>query len=424
MLMTLIVRMMNTQVVLLSDKGIEASEAALTGYCQLHRLLLAVVDKYPQLRALIRKRLEVFARNPESRVKAKTPSLGEVMVYLTVSDSHSWQQLAMPYLLESFDRSVLWACTKDASLAQVSAGEVGRLDKYLVAQRVSLRLTLFHSVFLRLLVGSGGSRARLDDCMDRYDTFQGRPPRHVRCEFHNAIKEVLGFETWPQFFQIAGVRLPSKDQLLAVLEKAVGNSLRKGYHSRTTDFSAVMGSGVSKILLKGETYSAAPNLRHVQLMERWRYDGEVIFLDASCLVFGFHGDLLGRPVDYNHTQWGDCIRHSGDIVYEGEGQHTIDIDIARIPREVKAMFFTVSAWTTTLRAVSQPSCHLHDSDSDTEMCRYKHEGTDTGDKTAVIMCKLHRFSPDSRWELTSIGKVGYGRAGNYTSILEDIRRMS
>jgi stress response protein SCP2 len=276
------------------------------------------------------------------------------------------------------------------------------------------------------LVKNGGSLTKLDDCKNLYDTFQGRPPLYLRKEFHKAVKAILSFETWPEFFNIAGITLPSKEKLLSVLEKSVGNSLRKGYHSHTTNFSAVMRSGVSKILLKGETYTAAPNLKHVQLIEKWKYDGEVIFLDASCLVFDFHGNQVGHPVDYSHNYWPNydgCIRHSGDVIFDGEGQHTIDIDISSIPQNIKALFFTVSAWTTSLKDVSQPSCHLHDVDSDTEMCRYKLEGTDTGDRTAVIMCKLHRFSPSSRWELTSIGNVGYGRAGNYSSIQSEIKRL-
>jgi len=43
-ILTLLTKMMNTQVVLLCDEGIAASEMALTGYCQLHRLLLGVIE--------------------------------------------------------------------------------------------------------------------------------------------------------------------------------------------------------------------------------------------------------------------------------------------------------------------------------------------------------------------------------------------
>jgi stress response protein SCP2 len=432
MVLLLLTKMMNTQVVLLCDKGIAASEVALMGYCQLHRLLLAVVDRFPQLRLLIRSRLDNFARNPESRVKACTPSLGELLALLSVSDTYSWQQLSLAYIKESFDRSVLWACSKDPSLAVVTSGDDSRLSKYLITQRVSLRLTLFHAVFLDLLVQGGGSQLKLDDCADRYDTFQGRPPLCLRREWQKRVGEILNFDSWPQFFSISGIPLPSKSFLLSTLEQAVGNSLRKGYHSKTTVFRNVMRSGVSRILLKGETYSAAPNLKKIRLVESWRFDGEPIYLDASCLCYGFDGEHL-FTVDYENQRCYSVaegrspilsIQHSGDVIDEatGTGRHTLEIDLPHIADDLATLFFTVSAWTTTLAEVHQPAAHLHDVVSDTEMCRYKLEEQDTGDKTAVIMCKLHRPSCHGRWQLTSIGHVGYGRAGNYSPLAKDIRR--
>jgi stress response protein SCP2 len=204
---------------------------------------------------------------------------------------------------------------------------------------------------------------------------------------------------------------------------------------------------VSKILLKGETYSAAPNLQKLRLAEKWRFDGSTIFLDASCLVYDFNGKKLGH-VDFSNTSWNGskpsyeqgqgnghgevngfhnigCVRHSGDVIdhAKGMGEHTIDIDVKKLPANVMALFFTVSAWTTSLKAVSQPSAHLHDAVSDTEMCRYKLEDQDTGAKTAVIMCKLHRSTASDRWQLTSIGHVGYGRAGTYKPIEKDINKF-
>jgi stress response protein SCP2 len=201
--------------------------------------------------------------------------------------------------------------------------------------------------------------------------------------------------------------------------------LKKGYHSRNTVFQNIMKSGVSRILLKGETYSAAPNLKHIRMVESWRYDGNTTYLDASCLVYGFAGNCL-ETVDYTTTRADTIttsghlvsyIEHSGDVIdYEAQkGEHSIHINVQLIPSTVATLFFTVSAWTTTLNEIYQPSAQLFDSESDTEMCRYKLEDQDTGDKTAVIMCKLHRTSVGARWQLTSIGHVGHGRARQYAS---------
>jgi stress response protein SCP2 len=197
-------------------------------------------------------------------------------------------------------------------------------------------------------------------------------------------------------------------------------------------FQNVMKSGVSRILLKGETYSAAPNLKQIQMVESWRYDGPTIFLDASCLLYGCSGELL-EIIDYSNTRAYATtssghpilfIEHSGDVINEAtqQGQHSIRINVQMIPSNVAALFFTVSAWTTTLNEIYQPSAQLFDSESDTEMCRYKLEDQDTGNKTAVIMCKLHRRTFGERWQLTSIGHVGHGRAGDYAPIDRDIQR--
>ncbi|CAM9289792.1 unnamed protein product, partial [Ectocarpus fasciculatus] len=432
MVMALLMKMMNTQVVLLCDNGITASESALTGYCQLHRLMLAVSAKFPQLRRQANRRLEAFIRDPRRRVKRYTPSLGDLLCMLTISDRYQWRHIAMLYLFESFDRAVLWSCSKDNSLINLPKGDISRLEKFKAAHIVGLRLCLFHAVFLNLLVNNGTTSGnRMKECAARYDLFLGRPALNTRRRWHAAVRAILDFKTWPEFFSIGSFPLiPSPQQLLDALENSVKSSLTKGYHSANTKFENVMKSGVSRILLKGNSYSVDPGIKRLKLCERWSYDGETIFLDASCLIYDFNGALVGL-VDYNHLNW--CsrdarvyrgfthpVRHSGDVVGNGVGQHTIDVDLRKLPDFVCALVFTVSSWTTSLLEIRRPSAHLFDVDADTELCSYQFEDVDTGDNTAVMMCKLQRCNPLGRWRMKSIGHVGLGRADNYHHILEDV----
>jgi hypothetical protein len=84
----------------------------------------------------------------------------------------------------------------------------------------------------------------------------------------------------------------------------------------------------------------------------------------------------------------------------------------------------VSAWTTTLSGILQPSVQLVDQENGVEMCRYTHEdkeGTDT--HTAVIMCMLHRANPSEKWKLSSIGQICNGRASNYSELRGAIRLL-
>ena len=140
-------------------------------------------------------------------------------------------------------------------------------------------------------------------------------------------------------------------------------------------------SGVSAILRKGESCSANPTMRRLRVAEVWRYaTAEVLFLDASCLAYGFDG----RPratVDYSDTRspnglagghhyagggvhggrgrgggGAPAIRHSGDVIDDAqrEGKHTIDVNLRALSDEVGALYLTLSAWTTALAEIVRP----------------------------------------------------------------------
>ena len=86
-------------------------------------------------------------------------------------------------------------------------------------------------------------------------------------------------------------------ELAAWLQRSVRNSERRGYHKRGMDFSRVQRSGVSAILRKGESVSCRPTMRRVRLEQVWRWArGGTIYLDASCLTYGFDGAPLGPPL--------------------------------------------------------------------------------------------------------------------------------
>eukprot|EP00617_Octactis_speculum_P009369 CAMPEP_0185791974 /NCGR_PEP_ID=MMETSP1174-20130828/158673_1 /TAXON_ID=35687 /ORGANISM="Dictyocha speculum, Strain CCMP1381" /LENGTH=648 /DNA_ID=CAMNT_0028486987 /DNA_START=1519 /DNA_END=3468 /DNA_ORIENTATION=- len=344
------VKVMNTIVVLVSDKGVAASEKALEGYCQVHRLLIAVVDRFPSLRRSIHTRLAAFLKDPSARVKEACPNLGEFLPLLSVSETVQWGHIAMPYLQENFDRGVLWACTKDAGLANVSPGDVSRLDRVLEASRTTLRLTMFHAAFLRLVArpmttadhkNNNQSAVPLAHVADMADVTLGRPPLHLRRRWQRVVRRILGdLLRWPGVFVLLGVACPHRDTLLQVLEGAVSRSLKKGYHRDGQDFSAVHRSGVSKILLKGESYTAPPNLKRVRLHERWRFDS-MEYLDASCLAYDKNGASLGF-VDWSHTSALQGLHHGGDVIDHEKcmGTHTIEVDLVRLPAAVTDVYFT------------------------------------------------------------------------------------
>lgn len=210
----------------------------------------------------------------------------------------------------------------------------------------------------------------------------------------------------------------SPTTMTAILRQSWTNSLSLGYHDRWTDFSKVQRSGVSTLLMKGESYSAAPNMRQLKLEERWRWqDDHTKFLDASALVYSADGQHLAT-VDYNHRHHSG-LRHSGDVLdhTDRSGTHTIDVDLRRLPPAAAAIYFTISAWAeAVLTDIRLPHVAVTDAERNL-LCEYHLEGTAkfTGMKS-IVMCRLVKAA-NSRWSVEAIGEIGQGDAQNYGPLL-------
>lgn len=51
-------------------------------------------------------------------LQERTPNLGWLIALMTVSPKHKWGHLAVPLLMETLDRNVLWSCKARESLVQ------------------------------------------------------------------------------------------------------------------------------------------------------------------------------------------------------------------------------------------------------------------------------------------------------------------
>merc|ERR1712226_963322 len=224
MVLEVLPKLMNTMVVLLCDKGLEASDRAVDGYFLVWRLLAACVDAY-DLHGEIRKRLSAFADREEQRSKVVVPSLGDFIPLLSVcKDEHySWASMAGPLLAEFFDRNVLWACRANPEFSLPKNNVIGegaderRLDAILASTKVSQRLYMFHVHFLELVKQQAA------------DFFYGRPPCHIRNACKSAVQAILDVASWDGFFAATRQPCPDLAELTDRLKQSVASSLRKGY---------------------------------------------------------------------------------------------------------------------------------------------------------------------------------------------------
>jgi len=183
-------------------------------------------------------------------------------------------------------------------------------------------------------------------------------------------------------------------------------------------------SGVSRILLKGESYTCNTNLKTIYLEDIWYFANYTLFLDASCLVFNFDDELV-ETIDFSHTNSNNkSIIHSGDIIdnENKSGKHTININLKKLPNTVKTLVFSITAWLTQLKDILHPQIIFIDKDNNHELCKYQYAEKTTGNNTSVIMAKLYREDLNSPWIVNAIGHLGLGCAGNYGPIITDVKR--
>ena len=253
-------RLMKTMIVLLVDNGIEDVDGTLRGYCMLHRLFIALVRKYPQLQMEIFKRLQLFLNQPSKRNKHECPDLGNLMPLLSVCDRLGWMDLSPALLGESFARQVLWSCRDVPELAKiqrvrqnVDPGKRDLLQRIFETSATRRRLFSFHCSFLRLTSGPHG--CNLDATASMYDRTLGIPSKHMVGSLRKLLVACQAVTTWPGFFRSVCLTPPTPLQLYNLWADSVKCSLQCRYHTSRTDFSRIQSHGVSKFLLRGETFS-------------------------------------------------------------------------------------------------------------------------------------------------------------------------
>ncbi|MCO5569711.1 hypothetical protein L7F22_023427 [Adiantum nelumboides] len=425
MVLSFMPKLLNTMVVLLSGKGISASDSATDGFCSLHRLFLALCDKF-NLWKDAEKRVLNFVSSEKARSKDDCPSLGDFISLLTVCSSKeaSWENVIRPWIGELFDRGVIWVCKAHPNLVEKLkvSPKAGGIDNELIAlswdgRKIGLQLAIFFCGFIQILARPPG--VSLSKVAASYDVLYGMASLPVKKRMQEFGKRTMEVNNWPTFFRAIGLQTPTQEYMTGWLRQSWFSSLRKGYHKNNTNFTAIQKRGVSKILLKGETTHLGIDST-VFMHEKWRFEGDVVkYLDASCLLYDFNGRFM-YVVDYSHLLYAG-ISHSGDVIEytKKEGTHTIQIDLMRLSLKVKELYFTMSGYAgVRLREIRLPFVQLLDQKTGKELCEYHLEDKNLGEHRSVVMCRLYRneASKSASWHVEAIGHLGAGSADCYDPI--------
>lgn len=456
MILEVFPKIVNTFVVLVSDEGLAASRKSFEGLMRIHRLFIALAHEYPVIQDEALSKLQSFASREEKRLKSVCPSLGNLIPLLMIVDqkTYQWAHLSKAYLDESLDRGVLWACKQHPKLENLNDScPDERLKLTREGLQVGMRLNMLSVYFLWIF--SKGSTHDRAFFYDQYNGSMGaeeipnetqKVPSMKKEEdapnkstsktsspdisfqrFRFNVHKILSVKSWQEYFKYLHLPCPpSKVAMAQLLKNAVKNSLRKRYHKKGMNFTAIHASGTSKILAKGQKYSASSELQRVVFQDHWTFDS-TMYLDASCLLYS--GKRLVSTVDYSNRSFQQgAVDHSGDVMTTNDGTHTINIDLQALDMTITCCVFVLSAFSqATLVDVKSASVSFRDADSPPDsapLCVYHLESHDkVPHLKSIIMCKLYRTSTDKGWHVLSIGDSHKGSADNYGPIYDAVQKL-
>jgi ubiquitin-protein ligase/Ran GTPase-activating protein (RanGAP) involved in mRNA processing and transport len=214
---------------IMSEK-VHNSSRAIEILIYIYRILIMLAQTYPEFKSEANKNLEEFIKNPEQRIKDKTPSLGDLLVMLSVSD-HKIEELLPSYICEQMDRQIFWILQELPEFENlINSSEVDDIRAKICFKCgiTGQQLLLFYYYFLKKMV--------YGEC-DTLDKFAEKLDNNYCClteteidKHRLEINKILKIDNFNDFYKFMGMEPPSKEELNKKLKQAFENSKNKKYH--------------------------------------------------------------------------------------------------------------------------------------------------------------------------------------------------
>jgi ubiquitin-protein ligase len=206
-----------------------ASEKALLGYCSFHHMLLALAVRHPCIALVAQTKVGNFIRSPSTRHKSEAPDLGQLLVYVALTEDVCWSDIADPVLEECGARSILWLFREKPGLEAAGTSDTVLLRDSFEGRLTGLRLVMFQAFFLRNVACPNGDGPQA--ALTRYGRQYGLPTTSQKECLFKAARKILDVKTWPAFYACLGLPCPSPHAQAQRLRKAIADSEVFGYHT-------------------------------------------------------------------------------------------------------------------------------------------------------------------------------------------------
>lgn len=108
MVLEIMPKLIITHMVDIVNESKHCSIIAIRRLINFYRIFTMLIEMCPSVRDQINQQLELFITEPAKRVKDFTPSLGDLLSFIVVSDKYKMADLLNAYLEEQLDRQAFW----------------------------------------------------------------------------------------------------------------------------------------------------------------------------------------------------------------------------------------------------------------------------------------------------------------------------
>jgi hypothetical protein len=217
---TLVVEIMNAR------NNVTANDKFINGYFSIYRLLKQFVADEILCKEYIDSQLEAFCQSGSNRNKSKVPNLGELLIFLTVSERFTWKDIKEFFLEESDARNVFWYTVGNhhnppkfpALLNPTVQGT--RPAQVFSATPVSRNLIMYQVEFSKLAASLS---------LEFLDSNCGLAPTEMRDKLKNIYGCIDSVTDWNGYFQWLEIPVPTDSERCDQLINAVRLSNSHGY---------------------------------------------------------------------------------------------------------------------------------------------------------------------------------------------------
>ena len=214
---------------IMSEK-VHNSSRALEILMYVFRVMLLLEEAFPEIKAEVNKNLEEFIKNPEQRIKDKTPSLGDLLVMLSISDK-KLEELLPSYIEEQMDRQIFWILQEIPEFEKlINSSEVDDIRAKICFKCgiTGQQLLLFYYYFMNKIIYAESSS--LEKFAEKLDTNHCCLTETEIDKHRLEINKILKIDNFNDFYKFMNMEPPSKDELNKKLKQSFENSKIKKYH--------------------------------------------------------------------------------------------------------------------------------------------------------------------------------------------------